>query len=60
MKENIKGIILIVFAIVVGIGGYLLINTEYKGYSIFCFTLVLVLIIFGFKFIIDSNNPNKA
>ena len=59
MKENIKGIVLIVFAIIIGIGGYLLLNTEFKGYSVFCFTLVLVLVIFGIKFIVESTNPTK-
>ena len=60
MKENIKGIILIVLALLGGVGGYLLLNTEYKGYSIICFTVAVILIIFGIKFVLDSSNPNKA
>jgi len=60
MKENIKGIILIALAAVAGVGGYLLLNTEYKGYSIICFTVAVILIIFGIKFVLDSSNPNKA
>lgn len=60
MKENIKGIILIVLALLGGVGGYLLLNTEYKGYSIICFTVAVILIVFGIKFVLDSSNPNKA
>ena len=60
MKENTKGIVLIVFALVAGIGGYYLLNTDFNGYSIVSFTLAVVLLVFGIKFIIDSSNPNKA
>ena len=60
MKENVKGIVLIIIALIAGIGGYLLINTEFKGYSIICFTVAVILLIFGTKFIVDSSDPNKA
>ena len=60
MKESIKGIVFIVIAIAAGVGGYLLLNTEYKNYSLVCFTAALILVGFGIKFIIDSSNPSKA
>ena len=60
MRETNKGILLIVIAIIAGLGGYFLLNTEYKGYSILCFTAAVILVGFGIKFIIDGLNPEKA
>lgn len=61
MKENIKGLLLVLGAIAVAVGGYFLLNNEnYKGYSIFCFALSVVLLGFGIKFIIDGRNPQKV
>lgn len=60
MKGNIKGLILIIVAVAAGVGGYFLLNTEYKTYSIICFTLALILLIVGIKISLDNSNPVKA
>lgn len=60
MKESIKGLLLIICAIGLGILGYFLINSAYKGYSILCFTVLALSLIIGIKFMLDGTDPAKA
>ena len=57
MKDNFKGIILIIVAIAAGISGYMLLNTDLDGYSIICFTVAFIALVFGGKFLFESSNP---
>ena len=60
MKENVKGILFIVVALVAGVGAYYLYSTDYVGYAIVCATIALILIVFGVKFILNSGDPTRA
>lgn len=60
MKESIKGLLLIVFSIGLGILGYFLVTTEYKGYSILCFTVLILGLIIGFVFMFNGSDPTRA
>ena len=60
MKESIKGLIFIICAIGLGIVGYFLVNSVYKGYSILCFTVLALSLIIGIKFMIDGTDPTKS
>ena len=60
MKDNFKGIILIIVAIAAGISGYMLLNTDLDGYSIICFTVAFIALVFGGKFLFESSNPTRA
>lgn len=60
MKESIKGLLLIVFSIGLGILGYFLVTTEYKGYSILCFTVLILGVIIGIVFMFNGSDPTRA
>ncbi len=60
MKENVKGILFIVGALIAGAGAYYLYSTDYVGYAIICATIAVVLIIFGIKFILNGGDPAKV
>ena len=59
MKVSVRGIILIVIAIVFGLGGVYLLNTDLKGYSILCVAIALVSLFIGITFIIDNSSPER-
>lgn len=59
MKENVKGILFIVGALIALGGAYYLYNTEYVGYAIVCVTVAVILLVFGIKFILTSGDPTK-
>lgn len=59
MKGNIKGILLIIGAIIGCCGAYYLYSIDYMEYAIVCITLALILFIFGIKFIVNSRSPEK-
>lgn len=59
MKENIKGILFIVFSLGLGLGAYYLYTHDFVGYALVGATAALILIIFGIIFILNSSNPTK-
>lgn len=64
MKDNLKGYILVVVAVVAAVVGYLLysgmINEDFQGYWIICVPVCIVALGFGIKFIIDTSSPSRA
>lgn len=60
MKENVKGILFIIGALVSAGGAYYLYTLDYVGYAIVCATITVILIVFGIKYIINSGNPVKV
>jgi hypothetical protein len=60
MKENVKGILFIVGALVAGGGAYYLYSTDYVGYAIICATIAVILIVFGIMFILNGGDPAKV
>ena len=59
MKENVKGILFIVIALVAAAGAYYLYILDYVGYAIVGATAFVILIIFGIISILNSTNPTK-
>lgn len=59
MKTSMKGIILIVLAILFSLAGIYLMNTNLKGYSIFSVSVALVLLFMGITYIIDNSSPER-
>lgn len=59
MKENIKGILFIVFSLGLGLGAYYLYTHDFVGYALVGATAALILIIFGIIFILNSSDPTK-
>lgn len=59
MKENVKGILFIVIALVAAAGAYYLYTLDYVGYAIVGATAFVILIIFGIISILNSTNPTK-
>ena len=59
MKENVKGILFIVVALVAAAGAYYLYTLDYVGYAIVGATAFVILIIFGIISILNSTNPTK-
>lgn len=60
MKENVKGILFLVGALVAGAGAYYLYTLEFLGYAIVCVTIAVILIVFGIKFLLNSGDPAKV
>lgn len=60
MKENVKGILFIIVALIAAGGAYYLYVNDYVGYAIVCATVTLVLIVFGIKFVLDGGDPTKV
>ncbi len=60
MKENVKGILFIVGALVAGAGAYYLYSNDFVGYAIVCATVALVLLVFGIKFVLNGGDPTKV
>ena len=60
MKENVKGILFIVGALVAAGGAYYLYTNEYVGYAIVCGTIALILVVFGVRFLLTSGDPAKV
>ena len=59
MKDNFKGIVLLIVAAAAGFSGYMLLNTDMNGYSIICFTVAGIALIFGVKFLFETSNPTR-
>lgn len=59
MKENVKGILFIVIALVAAAGAYYLYTLDYVGYAIVGATAFVILIVFGIISILNSTNPTK-
>ena len=60
MKENVKGILFIIGALIAGAGAYYLYTLDFVGYAIVCATIAVVLIIFGIKFVLNGGDPAKV
>ena len=59
MKNNMKGIILVILAIGFSLAGVYLMNSNLKGYSIFSVSVALVLLFMGITYIIDNSSPER-
>lgn len=59
MEKYLKGILLIVGAVVLAIVGMVIGKTDYAGYSVLCYTLAGVAVVLGGSSLFTSSNPNK-
>ena len=53
MKDNFKGIVLLIVAAAAGF------SADMNGYSIICFTVAGIALIFGVKFLFETSNPTR-
>ena len=60
MKSSIKGILLVILAVLFSLAGIYLMNTELKGYSIFSVSVAVVLLFMGITYIIDNSSPERV
>lgn len=59
MNKYLKGIIMIVGAIIVVIVGVVIGKTDYSAYSVLCYTLAAVLVVLGGSSLFTNSNPTK-